>query len=385
MKKSILIHHHCTYNSYGDVNKTVSFIANWVNELNKHFDVGLLIHQSRKKYEKNDSVIDSKIKVHSLGYEGKRWDRIDRIKRIKRICKNVSKDYDILLIRGITPRQFTIYTSCNTPVKTFLFVGSLIDSIPPFANIFRDPYAYIFHFIRKLELKLISSKATIFANSHTSVNEIEKYFSTKSYFVSTNTISEKILSNSFIKEESEKIKLIFCGRIVKDKGIIELLDAFNILLRENNKFELHLIGNLSENFKQEIYGLSFWNSIKDQIVFHGFVPFGNDLFQILRNGSMLILPSYHEGFPHIIWESAVVGLPVIVTDVGGIKGLVSEKDVEFIKSKSSIDIVRAVNYTQDNPRLAKERIDHLKKTFFNYSLESGTLSLFKKINNLFYE
>ena len=140
MRKSILIHHHCTYSPSGDVNMTVSFIANWVNELNRYFDVGLLIHESRSVNNRNDSRIDTEIKVHSLGYEGNRWDRIERIRRIKRICKNISKEYDVLLIRGITPRQLTINRSCNISIKTFLFVGSLIDSSPPFANIFRNPY-----------------------------------------------------------------------------------------------------------------------------------------------------------------------------------------------------------------------------------------------------
>ena len=83
MKKSILIHHHCTFESHGETYKTVSFIAHWVNELNKYFDVGLLIHESRNNKVSNDSNIDSNIKIHSLGYEGKKWDRIQRIKRIK--------------------------------------------------------------------------------------------------------------------------------------------------------------------------------------------------------------------------------------------------------------------------------------------------------------
>ena len=53
-------------------------------------------------------------------------------------------------------------------------------------------------------------------------------------------------------------------------------------------------------------------------------------YQHLKNSSILVLPSYHEGFSHIIWEAAVMKVPVIVTDVGGIKSLITGNDAYFI-------------------------------------------------------
>ena len=199
MKRTILIHHHCTFNYIQNKYKTRSFIAHWINELNKYFDVGLLIHESRSIQSQNDSFIDSDIKIHSLGYEGRRWDRIKRLKRIKEVCRNVSKEYDVLLIRGITPRQYTIFKNCNISIKAFLFVGSLSDSVPSVTYFLKNPYGYIFHFIRKYEMKLISSSSTMFSNSKTALKEIESFCKTKAFFTSTNTVSENILKRNFKK------------------------------------------------------------------------------------------------------------------------------------------------------------------------------------------
>ena len=113
------------------------------------------------------------------------------------------------------------------------------------------------------------------------------------------------------------------------------------------------------------------------MIFHGFVPFGDKLFQHLKNSSILVLPSYHEGFPYIIWEAAVMKVPVIVTDVGGIKSLITENDAYFIKPKSSSEIVNAVNFLIKNPQITKDKINNLSKSFLNYSLESGVINLVK--------
>ena len=151
MKKKILIHHHCTYQQKNNIYYTVSFIGHWINELSKYFDVGLLIHKSRKQKENNDCQISPNVKLHSLGLEGKIWDRISRIRRIKKICKLVSPQYDILLIRGITPRQLTINRNCDIKYKFFLLVGSIIDSRPKFNELFKHPYQYFIHYWRKFE------------------------------------------------------------------------------------------------------------------------------------------------------------------------------------------------------------------------------------------
>ena len=82
----LLIHHHVVGFEDESGLYIQSFIGHWVNALAQHFDeIGLLIHVSEKKTLKQDTLLNNpKIKLYSLGLEGRTWDRIERIKRIKK-------------------------------------------------------------------------------------------------------------------------------------------------------------------------------------------------------------------------------------------------------------------------------------------------------------
>lgn len=380
--KKILIHHHATFNKMEENVYTRSFIAEWVNELTKYFFIGLLIHESRTAIKNNDTKLHSRVRLHSLGLEGSRWDRIERINRIKKICLEVSSEYDLLVIRGITPRQFTIYKNCNTKHKLFFLVGSIKDSIPSFKKIFSNPYSYLMYYVRFIELFLISKNTSLVANSKHVAKELESIFKLKNVdVIPTNTISKQILfkRDNFMNNE---INLIFVGRIEIDKGIFELLSAFNELIKNNNKFKLICVGLYSVQIIKKIKKLNYWNQISSRVVFTGFVAYGNELFDLYKKSDIFILPSYHEGFPHAIWEAAAFDLPLIVSNVGGIKGFLNNDHAELIDPKSDKQISKAINYILSNPKLARKRVLNLKKLLSENNLEKCAEKLNIKINKL---
>ena len=380
--KKILIHHHATFNKTEENIYTRSFIAEWVNELTKYFFVGLLIHESRTAIKNNDTKLYSSVRLHSLGREGNRWDRIERINRIKKICLEVSCEYDLLIIRGITPRQYTIYKNCNTKHKLFFLVGSIKDSIPSFKKIFSNPYSYLMYYVRFIELFLISKNAHLVTNSKHVAKESERIFKLKNIdVIPTNTISKQIhfKRDYFIKKE---INLIFVGRIEIDKGILELLSAFNELINDNYKFKLTFVGLYSTKIMEKIKNLKYWNQISSKVFFTGFVPYGNELFNLYKKSDIFILPSYHEGFPHAIWEAAAFDLPVIVSNVGGIRGFLNKEHVELIEPKSEKQIYNAINYILSNPKLSRKRILNLKQLLLENNLEKCVEKLNLKIKKI---
>lgn len=117
----------------------------------------------------------------------------------------------------------------------------------------------------------------------------------------------KISTNSFI--------IGYCGRLVRDKGISELIQAFQ-LLRENSdrKYTLLLIGDyeernpLSDKTKNIIANDS-------EIIKTGFIY--NDLQYYYSLMNLFILPSYREGFPTSVLEASAMGVPVLTTKVTG--------------------------------------------------------------------
>ena len=130
----------------------------------------------------------------------------------------------------------------------------------------------------------------------------------------------------------------FVGRICKDKGIGELLSAFELVQKENPNAYLFLIGGLDDN-----HGLSpelIENAKKnDNIIFCGHVPV-EEVSKHLAAADVLVHPTYREGFGMVLQEAAAMYLPTITTNiigaseaiVNGETGLLAEKqDVQTLK------------------------------------------------------
>ncbi|MBY8189926.1 glycosyltransferase [Vibrio fluvialis] len=118
---------------------------------------------------------------------------------------------------------------------------------------------------------------------------------------------------------------LFIGRVQQDKGIRELIEAFCRI--KSDKFRLKVVGDgpLLNELKAE--------NINSRIEFIGQVP-NSDLERYLSSSNVVVVPSKnnYEGFPRVILEAWSYSLPVIVSDVGGVKSFViNEKNGYLVK------------------------------------------------------
>jgi glycosyltransferase involved in cell wall biosynthesis len=267
--KKILVHHHATVytDPQNGLRYTYSFIGRWINELSVHFEkVGILFHESTVKSKRHDTLLVSdNIVLETLGAPGKAYDRFQKMNRVKAACKKASNKYDIFLIRGITPRQFTVFRHVKVPVKMYLLVGSLIESKPKFKFELTGLYLYIMFVIRKIEFGKIAREAIMLANSPKVNEEILSLFGVKSKFIPTNTIKQDELRPWRNKIIGEEVSLFFCGRMVVDKGIYELLESLYILNAEKDTYFLTFTGDLTDGLKNNFEKLPFWNKIKEKV------------------------------------------------------------------------------------------------------------------------
>ena len=114
--------------------------------------------------------------------------------------------------------------------------------------------------------------------------------------------------------------------------------------------KLDIIGSVeSDDFFKKIKSIIAYYDMENNISFKGFVNFGEDLFNYYRQSDYFILPSYSEGFPHVIWEAAANLCPIITTNVGGIGDLIKHKEHGMlIKPKEPGDIVQSVIELEKN-------------------------------------
>ena len=117
-------------------------------------------------------------------------------------------------------------------------------------------------------------------------------------------------------------RIAYLGRLVPDKGLLEAVDALQILRDEKGIFDLELhiagAGPMRVDLERHIARCE----LNDRVILHGSVS-GQDKVTFLLRADVLLLPSYHEGLPYSVLESLAAGTPVIATAVGDIPDVVT--------------------------------------------------------------
>lgn len=119
------------------------------------------------------------------------------------------------------------------------------------------------------------------------------------------------------KEEKQKARLIFAGKISEKKGIMSLLRAMKHVPNANGKFTIALAGGYgNEQEYQEIQGLA--EKCACDVEFLGKLT-QSKLAEELNKSDVFVLPSFYEGLPLVLIEAMACGLRVVCTDLPGVQ------------------------------------------------------------------
>ncbi len=153
--------------------------------------------------------------------------------------------------------------------------------------------------------------------------------------------------------------ILFLGRIVPEKGIDYLVDAFKQI---NTEKKLVIAGGASDT--DEFYtALSDKAKTDCRIVFTGFVE-GRLLEELYSNAYIYVLPSDLEGMPLSLLEALSFGNCCLTSDIDECAQVLGEYGVTFKKSNIS-DLKEKIEYLLENPQIVKK----FKKSSANYVLE----------------
>lgn len=136
------------------------------------------------------------------------------------------------------------------------------------------------------------------------------------------------------KKDPAVFTFVFVGRIVGDKGINELVDAFVKLHDKHKNTRLMLVGNYEHNLDPVNNTTRQLIDTNDGIDACG-PKYGDDLLQMYVDADCFVMPSYREGFPNTVLEAGAMGLPSIVTDINGSREIIeNEKNGLIVPSKN---------------------------------------------------
>jgi glycosyltransferase involved in cell wall biosynthesis len=121
--------------------------------------------------------------------------------------------------------------------------------------------------------------------------------------------------------QSKDFVYVFIGRLVKDKGITELVSAFKNLNIDKPNTKLVLVGSyeadLDPLYPETIEEININNNIIT-------VGYQSDVRPYLAISDVLVFPSYREGFPNVVMQAGAMGLPSIVTDINGCNEIIQQ-------------------------------------------------------------
>lgn len=142
------------------------------------------------------------------------------------------------------------------------------------------------------------------------------------YWRKTNASSNKLRE---IKRD-DVFTFIFVGRIVRDKGINELIAAFD-KLSHKYKVRLLLVGTFEDALDPVAVSTKKIIEVNSSIEYLG-PQYGTDLLACYAASDCLVFPSYREGFPNVVLEAGAMELPSIVTDINGSREIIVCKNEE---------------------------------------------------------
>jgi glycosyltransferase involved in cell wall biosynthesis len=193
-----------------------------------------------------------------------------------------------------------------------------------------------------------------------------------------------VLAKSFIKNKInlKKKTILFPGRVLRDKGIVEFLTAANNLVREFPKWKFIVAGTLdykkNSNIDQEnILKLNFNNAVK-------FIGYQKNMVRIYKNSTFVCLPSYREGLSKALSEAAMSGLPIITSKAPGCKeSIINKFTGELVIASSVVSLTNKIRKFILNKKLliryGKNAKIFAKNNFDNLLIFSDIKKIYLKI------
>jgi len=298
----------------------------------------------------------------------------DYVKYVKILRSN---SFDLIHINlslghgGVLRDVFFITVAKMFNVKVLLFFQGWDDS---FEQTLKKYYFNIFKSIY-FKVDAIAFVGTVFKN------KIESWgYNGMTYLVSsvmdesllTGLSKDEVCRNK--KKSAENFYILFLARVELEKGIMETIQAFNIVKKKFKNVKLIVAGDGSKLDYAKNYVKQ--NCIYD-VEFTGYIT-GKAKVENLLKSHIFILPTYHgEGMPHSVLEAMGFGLPVITRPIAGTKDFFQNRKMGFItESKDPEVFAELIGELIDNDKLCYEI------SSFNYDFIEENYSSSKVVERL---
>lgn len=288
----------------------------------------------------------------------------------KIIYKNIrDKEFDYIIVEGGSPLEYEdlIYKIKENKKAKILFHIHGLNQGTEKLNELYDGFISISEYVTNnfLKNKIVSANKVYTVNNGVNIE----------LFSQEITSEEKChLCKKYNIKENETV-IMFCGRLIQEKGIKELILALK-QIKNIEKCKLLIVGNSqfanNAKTKYEIELKNISEELKDKIIFTGFI-FNKELYKIHKISDIAVIPSmWEEPFGLVVLEAMCSGLPIIATDSGAIPQIVTDECAYIIKRDKELikNMAQKIDYLVENKEKREEMGNVGKDIVKQYSLEN---------------
>jgi len=176
------------------------------------------------------------------------------------------------------------------------------------------------------------------------------------------SIEKKNQIRCSLKLSRETVVILFVGRVTKDKGLYELLEAVHHLLSDGYDISLLIVGPFEQQFEQEIRPYA-QQLCGNKVMFTGFCTNPEYMMSV---ADILCIPSYREGFGTVVIEAAAMGIPVVGTNIYGLSDAIVDGETGLLIEKQNVfQLIEALQKLIKNKQLRKQLGEKAKKRAIN--------------------
>lgn len=176
--------------------------------------------------------------------------------------------------------------------------------------------------------------------------------------------------------DPQKFIVFFAGRLLPEKGILELINAYKLFAKKDSQLVICGDGPLFQQIKK--------NNNDKNIIITGQISH-QKVMSLLDLSKVVVIPSYYpEGLPTLILEAGVSNCAVITTDSGGAAEVITNQESGLIIEKKSVESIHnSLQFLYDEPKVLNKFSENLKnKILNNFTWETIADKLIKFVDNL---
>lgn len=190
-----------------------------------------------------------------------------------------------------------------------------------------------------------------------------------------------------LNETEHKIKFLLPARMLRDKGVMEFINAAMLLRDKLEGRALFILAGMCDDKNKA--GITE-KELKTKLIsgYIEWIGYQKDMIPVYKNSDVVVLPSYREGLPKSLIEACAIGRPIITTDVPGCREcVVHDKNGLLVPARTvqplADAILKLVDAKEIRVKFGQESRKMAERDFSIEKVVEKHFDIYKKINNVF--